>query len=165
MRFRAPSKRRHSFNFLYFLLILVQTITIDIYFENLFEFFVSDKQNGCNHEYHEAFYFLHAFLIIALETIKKKTTKRASHFRKPTFKNQEIATKHATKIYKCICRPLLKYGHQLFLNCRNQPLKIIKTAGTISLRRLTKLRHPNTANNSTIHRMNCATKNVKWSQS
>ena len=55
--------------FKFLLLILVETIVINIYFKNLFEFFVSDKQSSRNHGYRGALYFSHAFVIIAVEDL------------------------------------------------------------------------------------------------
>ena len=77
------------------------------------------------------------------KTVKSKTVARASHFRKITFKNKLIATKQAWKIYKCICRSLLDYGHPILLNCNNPAKGNIRIAETTDLRRLTKIRHPN----------------------
>ena len=77
------------------------------------------------------------------KNVKSKTIARASHFRKITFKNKLIATKQASKIYKCICRPLLDYGHPILLNCNNPAKENIRNAETTALRRLTKIRHLN----------------------
>ena len=77
------------------------------------------------------------------KTVKSKTIARASHFRKITFKNKLIATKQASKIYECICRPLLDYGHPILLNCNNPAKENIRIAETTALGRLTKMRHPN----------------------
>ena len=77
------------------------------------------------------------------QNVKSKNIVRASHFRKITFKNKLIATKQASKIYKCICRPLLDYGNPILLNCNNPAKENIRIAETTALRRLTKMRHPN----------------------
>lgn len=76
------------------------------------------------------------------KAIKTKTINRAKHFRSLTYKNQGINTKTAAKIYKSICRPVLEYGHVLYLNLKPPALKNIKTAETASLRAITKMRHP-----------------------
>ena len=77
------------------------------------------------------------------KTVKSKTIARASHFRKITFKNKLIATKQASKIHKCICRPLLDYGRPIMLNCNNSAKENIRIAEITALRSLTKIRHPN----------------------
>ena len=75
--------------------------------------------------------------------VKSKTIARASHFRKITFKNKLIATKQASKTYKCICRPLLDYGHPILLNCNKPAKENIRIGETTALRRHTKIRHRN----------------------
>lgn len=76
-------------------------------------------------------------------TTKKKVISRAKHFRVLTYRKQGITYKTASKIYKSICRPLLEYGHTLYLNCKKPSLKNIQTAETCSLRAISKMRHPN----------------------
>ena len=73
--------------------------------------------------------------------IKKRTIARAKHFRNLTFKDQGISRTTATRIYKSICRPLLEYGHTMFLNLRKTALKNLEVAETTSIRIITKTRH------------------------
>lgn len=74
--------------------------------------------------------------------IKRKIISRAKHFRMLTYKNKGINISVASKIYKSICRPMIEYGHTLYLNCRKTALKNIQVAETSSLRVITKIRHP-----------------------
>lgn len=74
--------------------------------------------------------------------VKRKITSRGKLFRSLTYKNKGIKLAAATKIYKTICRPILDYGHTLYLNCRNPALKNIQVAETSALRIITKIRHP-----------------------
>lgn len=74
--------------------------------------------------------------------IKRRITTRAKHFRTLTYNNKGINIQTASKIYTSICRPILEYGHVLYLNCRLPTLINIKTAETTALRIVTKLRHP-----------------------
>lgn len=74
--------------------------------------------------------------------LKRKTVSRAKYFRGLTYKQKGVNLSTATKIYKSICRPLLEYGHTIFLNVRNSSLKSLQVAETSSLRVITKLRHP-----------------------
>lgn len=74
--------------------------------------------------------------------IKRKIISRAKHFRALTYRSRGINLKTATKIYKAICRPLLEYGHPIFMNCRNPTLNNIRVAETSALRVITKIRNP-----------------------
>lgn len=74
--------------------------------------------------------------------LKRRITTRAKLFRSLTYKKEGISTQSAAKIYKSICRPLLEFGHTLYLNCRNSILKNIQVAETSALRIITKMRHP-----------------------
>lgn len=78
-----------------------------------------------------------------LQKSKSKLLCRASHFRSITFKDKEIRSKHITKIYKSICRPIIEYGHPIFSNCKETALNKIKTAETCAIRRLSRIRNPN----------------------
>lgn len=73
---------------------------------------------------------------------KKKIVTRAQVFRSLTYKNKGISTRTAAKIYKTICRPLLEYGHTVYLNCRQPAKKQLQTGETSALRKITKIRHP-----------------------
>lgn len=73
---------------------------------------------------------------------KKNIVTRSSHFRSLTYKNKGINRKTACQIYKLICRPLIEYGYILFTNVRNPAIKKLQVAETSSLRKLTKIRHP-----------------------
>lgn len=74
---------------------------------------------------------------------KKNTLSRAKHFSSLSYKNMGINIDTASKIYKLICRPIIEYGHILFLNCKNPAIKNLKVAETRTLRLITKIRHPN----------------------
>lgn len=74
--------------------------------------------------------------------IKKRCIARSKHFRCMTYKNEGISKKTAAHIYKSICRPILEYGHPLFLNVRKPAIKNINVAETSALRIITKYRHP-----------------------
>ena len=73
---------------------------------------------------------------------KSETIGRAKQFRSLTYKNQGINIKTAKKNYKSICRPILEYGHAIFLNLRPPAMKNICVAETSALRAITKIRHP-----------------------
>ena len=75
--------------------------------------------------------------------MKKKMITRVKHFRSLTYKNQGISTKTASKIYKMICRPIMEYGFILYNTCKRPALNNIEVAERSSLRKITKLRHPN----------------------
>lgn len=75
--------------------------------------------------------------------VKKKIIARAKHFRSLTINNKGTNKRTASKIYKLICRPIIEYGHVLFLNCKNPAITKLKVAETSSLRAITKIRHPN----------------------
>lgn len=75
--------------------------------------------------------------------VKKSIISRAKHFSSLTYKNQGISKDTACKIYKLICRPIIEYGHQIFLTCKNPALKHLKVGETTALRKITKIRHPN----------------------
>ena len=91
--------------------------------------------------------------------IKDKTIKLAKHFRSLTFKNQGIKMNTATKIYKSICRPVLEYGHVIYLNLKAKAMKNITVAETSSLRAITKMRHPQNSlynpSNELLYRRSC----------
>ena len=74
--------------------------------------------------------------------LKQRIITRAKYFRSLTYKNEGISTQNAAKIYKSICRPLLEFGHTLYLNCRKYIRKTIQVAETSALRVITKIRHP-----------------------
>lgn len=75
--------------------------------------------------------------------LKKRTVTRSKYFRHLTYKQQGIGTHAAAKIYKSICRPLLEYGHTIYLNSRHPTNKNLQVTETTSLRIITKIRHPN----------------------
>ena len=54
-----------------YLFILLQTIVIIIYFKNIVEFSVSDKQNNCN-QLPWSTLFLHALVVIAVRDLFMK---------------------------------------------------------------------------------------------
>ncbi|KAK9888022.1 hypothetical protein WA026_000306 [Henosepilachna vigintioctopunctata] len=74
--------------------------------------------------------------------IKKATIARAKHFRSLTYKKEGISIATASKIYKMICRPLLEYGHPLFLNVSKALLTNLEIGERTSLRKITKIRNP-----------------------
>lgn len=73
--------------------------------------------------------------------MKKRINSRAKHFRVLTYKNNGIDTHTAVKIYKSICRPVLEYGHILYLNSGPRAKKNIEVGERTALRTITKLRH------------------------
>lgn len=73
---------------------------------------------------------------------KNQIITRAKHFRALTYKREGINLKTATTIYKMICRPIIEYGHHIFINARKPTLKTIEVAERSSLRSITKIRHP-----------------------
>lgn len=75
--------------------------------------------------------------------IRAEMAKRSRYFRALTYKSKGISLKHATTIYKSICRPLLDYGHILTANTTRQTVDVINKAERKSLRIITKIRHPN----------------------
>lgn len=76
------------------------------------------------------------------ELKKKKMISRAKHFNSLTYNRKGINIETASRIYKLICRPMIEYGHILFLNCKNQARKKLQVAETSSIRKITKIRHP-----------------------
>ena len=74
--------------------------------------------------------------------MKKRVNTRTRYFRALTYKNKGISTLIATKIYKSICRPILEYGHILYLNSGPQAKKNLEVGERTALRSITKLRHP-----------------------
>lgn len=77
-----------------------------------------------------------------VELKKKNIISRAKHFRSLTYNRNGINAETASRIYKLICRPMIEYGHVLFLNCKNPARKKLKVAETSSIRKITKIRHP-----------------------
>lgn len=77
-----------------------------------------------------------------LRNIRVNITKRAKYFRGLTYKQAGISTHTATKIYKSICRPLLDYGNIILANANDKTKKYIQTTEQITLRLITKIRHP-----------------------
>lgn len=74
---------------------------------------------------------------------KQSILTRSRHFRNLTYKNEGIDTHTACKIYKMICRPILEYGFVLFGNCRKPALRNMEVGERSSMRKITKIRHPN----------------------
>lgn len=79
--------------------------------------------------------------------VKKQTITRAKHFRCLTFKKGGANLATMSKIYKLICRPIIEYGHVIFLNLKNPALRNLKVAETTAIRTMAKIRHPN----NTLH--------------
>lgn len=77
------------------------------------------------------------------KNIKKSIISRAKHFRCLSWKNNGINQETKCKIYKLICRPMIEYGHIVFLNLKHPALQNLKVAETSSIRSITKIRHPN----------------------
>ena len=65
--------------------------------------------------------------------VKKTIIRRAKHFSKLTYKAQGINGTTATKIYKLLCRPIIEYGHPLYLNCKGPAINNLKVAETTAL--------------------------------
>lgn len=78
-----------------------------------------------------------------VKQIRQETTKRAKHFRSLTYKNMGISTKTSTQIYKTICRPVLDYGNIILTNATDRTKIHLQTTEQITLRLITKIRHPN----------------------
>lgn len=78
-----------------------------------------------------------------VNSTKQTAINRAMHFRSLTYRDYCIGVETASKIYSMICRPLLEYGHQILGQCNKSISKIIGVAERTSLRKITKMRHPN----------------------
>lgn len=76
-------------------------------------------------------------------SVKKRVISRAEIFRSLTYKDKGINRQTAAIIYKSICRPLMDYGHNLYLGCRRPTIRPLETAETTAMRKITKIRHPN----------------------
>lgn len=73
------------------------------------------------------------------DSVKKRVLSRAEVFRCLTYKNRGINKQTVAKIYKSIYRPLLDYGHNLYLGCSRPTIRKLQTA----MRKISKIRHPN----------------------
>ena len=60
-----------------------------------------------------------------------------------SWKSNGINTETKSKIYKLICRPMIEYGHVLYLNLKTPAARNLIVAETSSIRSITKIRHPN----------------------